>query len=75
VRQTYTSRDLTTYAATPPDYPQQRILIDCFNIVTLASTNSDLPDDGDYTKTFWICFIVNFNTPFKKLVHLLVIKL
>jgi hypothetical protein len=40
--------------------------------VTLASSNSALPEDGDYTKTSWICFNVNFNTTFKKLVHQLV---
>jgi len=27
-------------------------------IVTLASSNSMLPDDGDYTKTCWSCFNV-----------------
>jgi hypothetical protein len=43
----------------------QFILIDCFNIVTLASSYSALPDDGDYTETCWSCFNVNFNTPFK----------
>ena len=26
-----------------------------------------LPDDGDYAETCWICFNVNFNTPFKNL--------
>jgi len=40
--------------------------------VTLASSNSALPEDGDYTKTRWRCFNVNFNTSFKKLVHQLV---
>jgi len=40
--------------------------------VTLARSNSALPDDGDYTETRWSCFNVNFNTPFKKLVHQLV---
>jgi hypothetical protein len=34
--------------------------------VTLASSNSALPDDGDYTETCSSCFNVNFNTPFKK---------
>jgi hypothetical protein len=33
--------------------------------VTLASSNSALPDDGDYTETRWSCFNVNFNTPFE----------
>jgi len=33
--------------------------------VTLASSNSTLPDDGDYTKTCWSCFNVNVNTPYK----------
>jgi hypothetical protein len=33
--------------------------------VTLASSYSVLPDDGDYTKTCWSCFNVNFNSPFK----------
>jgi len=42
-----------------------RILIDCINIVTLASSYSALPDDGDYTDTCRSCFNVNFNTPFK----------
>jgi len=40
--------------------------------VTLASSNSALPDDGDYTETCWCCCNVNFNTPFKKTVHQLV---
>jgi len=35
------------------------------NIITLASSYSALHDDGDYTKTCWSCFNVNFNTPFK----------
>jgi hypothetical protein len=43
--------------------------------VTLASSYSALPDDGDYTETCWSCLNVNFNTPFKKPVHQLVIKL
>jgi hypothetical protein len=34
--------------------------------VTLARSNSALPDDCDCTETFWSCFNVNFNTPFKK---------
>jgi hypothetical protein len=34
-------------------------------IVTLASSNSALHDDGDYTETCWSRFNVNFNTPFK----------
>jgi len=33
--------------------------------VTLASSHSALPDDGDYTETCWNCFNVNFNTHFK----------
>ena len=28
--------------------------------VTLASSNSALPEDGDYTETCWNCFNVNF---------------
>jgi len=32
---------------------------------TLASSNSALPDDGDYTETCWSCFNVNFNINFK----------
>jgi hypothetical protein len=32
--------------------------------VTLASSNSALPNDGDYTETYWSCFNGNFNTPF-----------
>jgi hypothetical protein len=43
--------------------------------VTLASSHSALPDDGDYTETCLSCFNVNFNTPFKKLVHQLLQKL
>jgi hypothetical protein len=39
----------------------------CFNIVTLASSYSALPDDSDYTKTCRSCFNVNFNTYFKAL--------
>jgi len=33
--------------------------------VTLASSNSALPDDGDCTETCWSCFNVNFSTSFK----------
>jgi len=33
--------------------------------VTLASSNSALPDGGDYTETCWSCFNVNINTHFK----------
>jgi len=33
--------------------------------VTLTSSNSALPGDGDHTETCWSCFNVNFNTPFK----------
>jgi len=29
--------------------------------VTLARSNSALPDDGDYTETCWSCFNVSFN--------------
>jgi hypothetical protein len=47
-------------------------LTGCLTTVTLASSSSVLPDDGDYTETCWSCFNVNFNTPFKKLVHQLV---
>jgi len=38
-----------------------------FNFVTLAISYSALPDDGDYTETFWICFYVNFNILLKQL--------
>jgi hypothetical protein len=67
VRQTYTSKSLITYAVTPPDQPDQCILIDCFDTVNLASSYSALPDDDDddCTETCWSCFNVNFNTPFK----------
>jgi len=41
-------------------------------IVTLASSYSVLPDDGNHTETCWSCFNVNFNTPFRKLMHQLV---
>jgi hypothetical protein len=34
-------------------------------IVTSASSNTMLPDDGDYTETCWSCFNVNFNVNFK----------
>jgi len=40
--------------------------MDCFNIVTLASSNSALPDDGDYTETCWSCFNINFNILLKQ---------
>jgi len=36
--------------------------------VTLASSNSALPDDGVYTETCWSCFNVNFNIPFKTII-------
>jgi hypothetical protein len=32
--------------------------------VTLARSNSALPDDGDYTETWWSRFNINFKTPF-----------
>jgi len=34
--------------------------------VTLESSGSSLPGDGDYTETCWSCFNVNFNNFFKK---------
>jgi hypothetical protein len=52
------------YATKLPKYPRQSILI-IFTKVTLASSNSALPDDGDYTEKFWSCFNVNFNVHFK----------
>jgi hypothetical protein len=33
--------------------------------VTLARSNSALPDDGDYIETCQSCFNVNFNVNFK----------
>jgi len=36
-----------------------------FTNVTLAKSNSALPEDGDYTEICWNSFSVNFNTPFK----------
>jgi len=33
--------------------------------VTLANSNSALPDYGDYTETCWSCFNVKFNTQLK----------
>jgi hypothetical protein len=33
--------------------------------MTLARSNSVLPDDGDYTKTGWSPFNINFNINFK----------
>jgi len=35
--------------------------------VTSASSNSALPDDGDYIETCWSSLNVNFNTLFKNL--------
>jgi len=32
--------------------------------VTLTRSNSALPGDGDYIKTCWSCFNVNFNVDF-----------
>ena len=40
-------------------------IANCFNTVTLASSNSTLPDDGDHTETCWSIFNVNFNTHLK----------
>jgi hypothetical protein len=34
------------------------ILLTVLSNVTLASTNSALPEDGDYTETCWSCFSV-----------------
>ena len=53
------------------------MLTNCFNTVTLASSHSTLPDDGDHTETCWsYCnFNVNCNNPIKNsLLHQLVIK-
>jgi len=36
--------------------------------VTLGSSHSALPDDGEYTGTCWSCFNVNFNSPFKEII-------
>jgi hypothetical protein len=47
VHYTHTNTDLTKYAATPLNQPQQCILTDYFNNNTLASSNNTLPDDGD----------------------------
>jgi hypothetical protein len=35
--------------------------------VTLASSNSALPEDGNYNETCWGYLNANFNTPLKKL--------
>jgi len=48
------------------------LLIGCFNKCDFSKLNCALPEDGDYTETCCSCFNVNFNTPFKKLVHQLV---
>jgi len=37
----------------------------CPDELAKASSNSGLPDDGDYTETCWSCFNANFNTLFK----------
>jgi hypothetical protein len=42
--------------------------------ITLASSNSALPDDGDYTETCRSCFNVNFNILLKQLSCALVSK-
>jgi hypothetical protein len=39
-------------------------LLTVLTTVTLASSYSALPDDGDYSETRWSCFNVNFNTAF-----------
>jgi len=39
-----------------------RIILNRFNTVTLASSRSMLPDDGDHTETCWSYF--NFNADF-----------
>ena len=42
---------------------KQLVLTSCFNIVTLASSHSTLPDDdGDHTEICWSYF--NFNANF-----------
>ena len=50
VHHTYTNKDLIKYAATLVNYPRRCILIDYFKKVSLARSNSALPDDGNYTK-------------------------
>jgi len=34
----------------------------CFNTVTLASSQSTLPGDGDHTETYWSSFNVHLHT-------------
>jgi hypothetical protein len=59
------AKDLIIYGAIPTNYPHQYVLIDCFNTVTLASSNTALPDDGVCAETCRNCFNVNFNVNFK----------
>jgi len=40
-------------------------LLTVLTTVTLANSNSALPDGGDYAETCWSCIYVNFNVNFK----------
>jgi len=63
VHHTYINKDLIKYAATLLNYPRQCSLT-ILTKLTLARSNRELPDDGDYTETCWSCFNVNFNVYF-----------
>jgi hypothetical protein len=53
------------YIKTAPTYFGVITIMIILTKVTLARSNSALPDDGDYTETCWSRFNVNFNINFK----------
>jgi hypothetical protein len=44
-----------------------KIILIILTTITLASSNNEFPDDGDYTETCWSCFNENFNILLKQL--------
>ena len=65
IRQYINKIEIVTSVAFIPYNHNSVLELTVLTNVTLASSNSALPDDGDYTETCWRCFNVNFNTTFK----------
>ena len=65
IRQYINKIEIVTSVAFIPYNHNSVLELTVLTNVTLASSNSALPDDGDYTETCWNCFNVNFNTPFQ----------
>jgi hypothetical protein len=66
MQHTHINKDTTNICSHINLIIRQCTIIDCFNkSVTLASTDNELPEDGDCTETCRSYFNVNFNTVFK----------